>query len=103
VIRRGIQLWSNPGDLVYDPFTGIGSTGFVALEMGRRFIGSELKRSYWEQACRNLNNALSASRGLFAGVSDSAEPAEDSEEDREVEMPTSIETQECVALPESDW
>ena len=54
VIRRCIQLWSNSGDLVMDPFAGIGSTGVVALEMGRRFVGAELKASYWEQARRNL-------------------------------------------------
>jgi hypothetical protein len=68
VIRRAIKLWSNPGDVVWSPFTGIGSEGFVALEMGRRFLGSELKRSYYEQATRNLGNALSESEGLFAGM-----------------------------------
>ena len=57
VIRRGIKLWSNPGDTVYDPFAGIGSTGVVALEMGRKFIGSELKKSYWVQAVANLKIA----------------------------------------------
>lgn len=68
VIRRAIKLWSNPGDVVWSPFAGIGSEGFVALEMGRKFLGSELKKSYWGQACRNLGNALSASTGLFADV-----------------------------------
>ena len=67
VIRRAIKLWSNPGDVVWSPFAGIGSEGFVALEMGRKFLGSELRRSYYDQACRNLGNALSASTGLFAG------------------------------------
>lgn len=57
VIERGIQLWSNPGDLVYSPFTGIGSEGYGALTLGRRFVGSELKASYVSQACQNLNNA----------------------------------------------
>jgi len=57
VIERAIELWSNPGDLVYSPFTGIGSEGFGALNLGRRFIGSELKESYWRQACQNLANA----------------------------------------------
>lgn len=65
VIRRAVKLWSNPGDVVWSPFAGIGSEGFVALEMGRKFLGSELKQSYYEQACRNLGNALSASTGLF--------------------------------------
>lgn len=57
VIRRALELWSAPGDLVLSPFAGIGSEGVVALELGRRFLGIELKRSYWEQACRNLANA----------------------------------------------
>jgi hypothetical protein len=57
VIRRGMQLWSNPGDLVLSPFAGIGSEGFVALEMGRRFLGFELKPSYWQCAVKNLSIA----------------------------------------------
>ena len=66
VIRRAVKLWSNPGDTVWSPFAGIGSEGFVSLEMGRKFIGSELKQSYYDQACRNLGTALSQSTGLFA-------------------------------------
>ena len=57
VIERAVHLWSNPGDTVLDPFAGIGSTGWVALRSGRRFLGVELKRSYWETAARNLNAA----------------------------------------------
>jgi DNA modification methylase len=57
VIERAIDLWTNPGDLVLSPFAGIGSEGFVAIERGRKFIGVELKRSYWEQACANLKRA----------------------------------------------
>jgi len=57
VIRRALKLWTNPGDLVYSPFAGIGSEGFCALQAGRRFVGAELKRSYWEQASRNLPRA----------------------------------------------
>lgn len=59
VIERGIELWSNPGDLVLSPFMGIGSEGHVALKMGRRFVGFELKKSYYEQAVSNLVNASS--------------------------------------------
>jgi hypothetical protein len=59
VIRRGIVLWSNPGDVVFSPFAGIGSEGYVALKNGRKFVGIELKRSYFEQAVRNLRNATS--------------------------------------------
>lgn len=69
VIERGINLWSNPNDVVYDPFSGIGSTQYMALKMGRRGIGSELKESYYKQAVLNCESALSASHGdLFAGV-----------------------------------
>lgn len=57
VIRRCIDLWTNPGDIVFSPFSGIGSAGYVALEMRRRFIGAELKRSYYEQAAANLRAA----------------------------------------------
>jgi DNA modification methylase len=59
VIERAVTLWSNPGDLVYSPFTGIGSEGYQSLKLGRRFVGSELKRSYFEQACANLTLAKS--------------------------------------------
>jgi hypothetical protein len=64
VIRRGIHLWTNPGDVVLSPFMGIGSEGYVALELGRRFVGVELKASYFQQAGRNLQAALSQA-GLF--------------------------------------
>lgn len=57
VIERCVELWSNPGDLVLSPFAGIGSEGHVALRMGRRFIGVELKESYWDVACENLCEA----------------------------------------------
>jgi DNA modification methylase len=57
VIERAVNLWSNPGDLVYSPFTGIGSEGVGALTFNRRFIGSELKESYFKQACANMKNA----------------------------------------------
>ena len=57
VIRRAIRLWSAPGDLVLSPFTGIGREGYVALQEGRRFVGAELKPSYWRQAVANLREA----------------------------------------------
>ena len=58
VIRRGVQLWSNPGDVVLSPFMGIGSEGHVALELGRAFVGFELKPSYYECAVKNLAEAV---------------------------------------------
>lgn len=60
VIRRLIRLYSKPGDLVMDPFMGIGSTAFVALEQGRRAVGFELKESYWAQSLKNARKALQA-------------------------------------------
>lgn len=67
VIRRGIQLWSNPGDIICDDFNGIGSTGYVALDMGRKYIGFELKESYFKAAKNNLANKSGATQQqLFA-------------------------------------
>jgi DNA modification methylase len=57
VIRRGLELWTNQGDTVLSPFAGIGSEGYVARQMGRRFIGAELKESYYRQACANVDAA----------------------------------------------
>lgn len=54
VIRRGIRLWTNPNDVVLSPFMGIGSEGYVALQEGRRFVGAELKDSYFRQSVANL-------------------------------------------------
>jgi hypothetical protein len=51
------RLWSNPGELICSPFAGIGSEGHVALLAKRRFVGCELKASYWQTACANLANA----------------------------------------------
>lgn len=61
VIKRCIELWSNPNDIVLDPFAGIGSTPYVALRMGRCGLGVELKGSYYEQAVKNCNEALNMS------------------------------------------
>lgn len=57
VIERCVQLWSNEGDTVLSPFAGIGSEGHVSLLMGRRFIGAELKPSYYAVAADNLRRA----------------------------------------------
>lgn len=55
VIERACIMWSNPNDIVLSPFMGIGSEGVSSLKLGRRFIGVELKESYWRQACRYLD------------------------------------------------
>jgi len=57
VIERAIELWSNPGDVVLSPFAGVGSEGYQAVRMGRRFIGMELKDTYYAEAVRNLKAA----------------------------------------------
>lgn len=56
-IERCIRLWSNPGELVLSPFAGIGSEGYQAVKMGRRFWGAELKPSYYAVAVKNLQAA----------------------------------------------
>jgi DNA modification methylase len=65
VIERCIHLWTNPGDMVFSPFTGIGSEGYTAIKMGRKFIGAELKPQYWELACKNIDDAKQEQKGLF--------------------------------------
>lgn len=62
VIQRCIELWTNPNDIVFDPFGGIGSTAYVALLMGRRAISSELKESYFEQMKNNVEVALNSEK-----------------------------------------
>ena len=66
VIERCIHLWTNKGDLVFSPFTGIGSEGYTAIKMGRRFVGTELKPQYWELACQNIEDARTEQAGLFS-------------------------------------
>lgn len=74
VIRRALRLWSKPGDIVLSPFAGIGSEGFESVKAGRRFVGVELKRSYWEQAVKNLRRAEveRGQVGLFAEAHDAS-------------------------------
>ena len=57
VIQRCIELWTNPNDIVFDPFAGVGSVPYVAVKLNRRGIGIELKQSYYEQAKANLEIA----------------------------------------------
>lgn len=68
VIRRGIDLWTNKDDIVLSPFMGIGSEGFVALEMERRFVGVELKESYFRQAVANLDQATKLTQDMFSAA-----------------------------------
>lgn len=64
VIHRALVLWSNEGDTVLSPFMGIGSEGYCALKDGRRFVGVELKESYWKQAVQQFE-AIESQRTLF--------------------------------------
>lgn len=72
VIRRGLSLWSNENDVVLSPFMGIGSEGVVSLQMNRKFIGIELKESYYRQSVNNLVAAERAKTAddLFKGKDD---------------------------------
>jgi hypothetical protein len=67
VIRRGVELWTNPGDVVLTPFAGIGSEVYVAAEMKRFGVGVELKETYYHQAVKNLQQ-MSAQGDLFGGL-----------------------------------
>lgn len=64
LIERAVVLWSNAGDVVLSPFMGIGSEGYVATKMKRRFVGIELKQSYFNSACKNLAG-IEAAPGMF--------------------------------------
>lgn len=71
VIERAIHLWSNPGDVVLSPFAGVGSEGVGAIRLGRKFVGIELKDTYFNHACHHLRKAVQQverenERGLFA-------------------------------------
>ena len=57
LIERACEIWSNPGDVVLSPFAGIGSEGHVTIKTGRKFVGVELKESYFRIACQNLRAA----------------------------------------------
>jgi len=74
VIERCMELWSNPGDVVLSPFTGIGSEGYVSVLNGRKFIGFELKDTYFQAAVKNLrvaeSQAVNKSRTLINWAED---------------------------------
>jgi DNA modification methylase len=68
--ERCVELWSNPGDVVWSPFSGIGSEGVVALRKRRRFVGTELKLEYWRQAAGHLAAAERGAVDLFFEAAD---------------------------------
>ena len=67
VIERAVEMWSNPGDLICDPFAGICSTGYKSILLGRKFYGIELKEEYFKHGINYLKEAIimSGQRGLF--------------------------------------
>lgn len=75
VIERAIELWSNPSDTIFSPFAGIGSEGYVSIINGRKFVGIELKESYYNQAIINLNDAIHKSNipSLFDNIEEPQE------------------------------
>lgn len=75
VYRRCIRLWSNPGDVVLEPFGGIGSGGHIALAEGRRYLAAELKPSYFAQLIKNLRAAEQRTGDLFARTEQVSSPA----------------------------
>jgi DNA modification methylase len=58
VIRKCVQMWSNPGETVFTPFLGIGSEIYESVKLGRKGIGCELKDKYFETAVKNINKAI---------------------------------------------
>lgn len=80
VIERAVKLWSNPGDIVYSPFAGVGSEGYQSLKLNRQFIGGELKPSYWKSAAEHCRRAvrerMAVVQPLFAATAVEAEDEE---------------------------
>lgn len=64
VIERALMLWSNPDDVVFSPFLGIGSEGYQSIKQGRKFIGTELKESYFKVAKKNMGKAIEESNQM---------------------------------------
>lgn len=56
--KEQIYMWSNPNDLIYDPFTGSGTTPKMAVKLGRNWIGSEISSEYCEIANKRISDAI---------------------------------------------
>lgn len=77
VIERCVRLYSNPDELVFSPFAGIGSEGYAALKLGRRFYGTELKEEYFKTAQKNLAGVVmeeTRTKSLFGETEPETEP-----------------------------
>lgn len=73
VIDRLVRLYSNPGELVFSPFAGIGSEGYIAVKNGRRFYGCEIKDEYRDAALKNLDRATRLNKAETATIFDASE------------------------------
>jgi DNA modification methylase len=109
VIERAIELWSRPDDTVWSPFMGIASEGVISLREGRRFLGAELKQSYYEQAVKNLIEAATHRQtDLFDGGTHEPAPASTHEPtgaptDAPItDAPTAVSTHEPASTHEPD-
>jgi DNA modification methylase len=78
-INRLVRLFSNPGEIIFDPFSGIGSTAYESIRLDRRFIGCELKKEYYETSLKNINRAIEKTK---EGGSSLLDLIEDKEEER---------------------
>jgi DNA modification methylase len=70
VIERSVKMWSNPGEVVFSPFMGIGSEGHEAIRAGRKFIGTELKDTYFQKSIKNLSDVSNQAVDMFAYAED---------------------------------
>lgn len=70
VIERLVRLYSNPGEIVFSPFTGIGSEGYASLKHDRRFYGCEIKNEYYQTAIRNCERGITERKQQTAGLFD---------------------------------
>ena len=73
LIERAVELWSNPDDVVLSPFGGVGSEGVGSLRRGRKFVGVELKKEYFDSACKNLAIAERKSKRVEKTLFDAVE------------------------------
>ena len=77
IVERTIDLYSNPGDVVLEPFMGIGTVPYVAIQRGRRAVGVELNYEYWQWACQYLRDAeIKASAPTLFDLLESEKEAE---------------------------
>jgi DNA modification methylase len=81
VIERLVRLYTNPGETVFSPFAGIGSEGYVAVKLGRRFVGCELKEEYYRTALENLRRAAEMRAESSASLFDLADEPEGTDAD----------------------